>query len=59
MLLPGLTCDSNGRRYCVLRCWFFSQKCKKISFAACGDIFEENSALEINIEGMISENLGG
>ena len=35
---------------------FFSQKCKKLSYAACGDIVGEDSALEMNIEEKIPEN---
>ena len=38
-------------------CWFYFRKCKNaITCVACGDILGEYSALEINIEGMISEN---
>ena len=53
-----LTCkyDPNEHRYCVLHCWFCSQKSEKISYAACSDILGQNSTLEINIKGMIPEN---
>ena len=44
-------------RYCLLGCWFYFQKFKKaVTCVACGDILRENSALEINIEGLIPEN---
>lgn len=42
---------------CVLCCWFCFQSVKKsVTYAAYGNIFEENFTLEINIEGIIPEN---
>ena len=40
------TYDSNIRRYCILGCWFCSQKCKIISYLCClwGDILEKTQA---------------
>ena len=35
---------------------FISKNVKKVTCVACGYILGENSALEINIEGMIPEN---
>ena len=41
----------------ILCTTFYFQKCKKaVICVTCGDILRENSALEINIGGMIPEN---